>query len=323
MKKLLAMVLSVMMLVLGAVSALAQENAAPIRVYALKGPTGIGMVKVMNDNDGTYDFTLVGAPDEVVSAIVSGNADIAAVPTNLAATLYNKTKGNVQLVALNTLGVLHILDRTGEIKAVEDLAGKTLYATGQGSTPEYAINYILKANGLTDQVTVEYKAEHAELATLAAANQVDIVLLPEPHVTSVLNQNPEFQLALDVTELYNAAAAADGKEGATMAMGCLIVRKDWAQEHPAELQAFLAAYEASVTFVNEDVPAAAQMVQEQEIIPKAAVAQKAIPNCHIVYIAGEEMKTMIAPFFDVLFEANPKSVGGTLPADDFYFLPAE
>ncbi len=323
MKKFLAMVLSVMMLVLGAVSALAQENAAPIRVYALKGPTGIGMVKVMNDNDGTYDFTLVGAPDEVVSAIVSGNADIAAVPTNLAATLYNKTKGNVQLVALNTLGVLHILDRTGEIKAIEDLAGKTLYATGQGSTPEYAINYILKANGLTDQVTVEYKAEHAELATLAAANQVDIVLLPEPHVTSVLNQNPEFQLALDVTELYNAAAAADGKEGATMAMGCLIVRKDWAQEHPAELQAFLAAYEASVTFVNEDVPAAAQMVQEQEIIPKAAVAQKAIPNCHIVYIAGEEMKTMIAPFFDVLFEANPKSVGGTLPADDFYFLPAE
>lgn len=323
MKKFLAMVLSVVMLVLGAVSALAQENAAPIRVYALKGPTGIGMVKVMNDNDGTYDFTLVGAPDEVVSAIVSGNADIAAVPTNLAATLYNKTKGNVQLVALNTLGVLHILDRTGEIKAIEDLAGKTLYATGQGSTPEYAINYILKANGLTDQVTVEYKAEHAELATLAAANQVDIVLLPEPHVTSVLNQNPEFQLALDVTELYNAAAAADGKEGATMAMGCLIVRKDWAQEHPAELQAFLAAYEASVTFVNEDVPAAAQMVQEQEIIPKAAVAQKAIPNCHIVYIAGEEMKTMIAPFFDVLFEANPKSVGGTLPADDFYFLPAE
>ena len=319
MKKFLAMVLSVMMLVLGAVSALAQENAAPIRVYALKGPTGIGMVKVMNDNDGTYDFTLVGAPDEVVSAIVSGNADIAAVPTNLAATLYNKTKGNVQLVALNTLGVLHILDRTGEIKAIEDLAGKTLYATGQGSTPEYAINYILKANGLTDQVTVEYKAEHAELATLAAANQVDIVLLPEPHVTSVLNQNPEFQLALDVTELYNAAAAADGKEGATMAMGCLIVRKDWAQEHPAELQAFLAAYEASVTFVNEDVPAAAQMVQEQEIIPKAAVAQKAIPNCHIVYIAGEEMKTMIAPFFDVLFEANPKSVGGTLPADDFYY----
>ncbi len=323
MKKFLAMVLSVMMLVLGAVSALAQENAAPIRVYALKGPTGIGMVKVMNDNDGTYDFTLVGAPDEVVSAIVSGNADIAAVPTNLAATLYNKTKGNVQLVALNTLGVLHILDRTGEIKAIEDLAGKTLYATGQGSTPEYAINYILKANGLTDQVTVEYKAEHAELATLAAANQVDIVLLPEPHVTSVLNQNPEFQLALDVTELYNAAAAADGKEGATMAMGCLIVRKDWAQEHPAELQAFLAAYEASVTFVNEDVPAAAQMVQEQEIIPKAAVAQKAIPNCHIVFIDGEEMKTMIAPFFDVLFEANPKSVGGTLPADDFYFLPAE
>ena len=316
MKKILALVLTLCLLLPAA--ALADD---PINVYALKGPTGIGMVQVMTGNDGTYNFTLAGAPDEVVAAVASGSADIAAVPTNLAATLYNKTSGNVQLVALNTLGVLHILDKTGEIKSLADLEGKTIWATGQGSTPEYVLNYILEANGLKDSVTVEYKAEHAELATLAAAGEVDICMLPEPNVTSVMTQNPDFKLALDVTALYDEAAAAAGMEGATMAMGCLIVRKDWAAENADKLAAFLAAYEQSVNFVNTEIEEASKQVEAQGIIPKAAVAAKAIPNCHIVYIAGEEMKTKIEPFFNVLYTANPKSVGGALPAEDFYYLP--
>jgi len=316
MKKFLSLLMALCLLLPAA--ALADD---PINVYALKGPTGIGMVQVMTLNDGAYNFTIAGAPDEVVAAVASGNADIAAVPTNLAATLYNKTNGNVQIVALNTLGVLHILDKTGEIQSLKDLEGKTVWATGQGSTPEYVLNYILEANGLEDSVTVEYKAEHAELATLAAAGEVDICMLPEPNVTSVLTQNPDFKLALDVTALYDEAAAAAGMEGATMAMGCLIVRKDWAAENADKLSAFLAAYEQSVNFVNTEIEEASKQVEAQGIIPKAAVAAKAIPNCHIVYIAGEEMKTKIAPFFEVLYTANPKSVGGTLPAEDFYYLP--
>lgn len=317
MKKAIA-ILVAMSLMLSLTLALAEE---PVSIYALKGPTGIGMVKVMNDNNGAYDFHLAGSPDEVVSAVASKSADIAAVPTNLAATLYQKLKGNVQLVALNTLGVLYILDSTGEIDSIDDLAGRTLYATGQGSTPEYVLDYILAANGLTESVTVEYKAEHAELATLAAADKVEVCLLPEPHVTSVLMQNPDFKLALDVTALYNAAAARNGVENAALSMGCLIVRKDWAAENADKLSAFLAEYEQSVAFVNSDVQAAAQMVQEQGIMPKAQVAAKAIPNCHIVYIDGEEMKNSIAPFFEVLYNANPKSVGGVLPEGDFYYLP--
>lgn len=312
MKKLFAFLMTLCLLV----PAAALAETAPVRVYALMGPTGIGMVKLMNDNDGTYDFTLVNAPDEVVAAIASGSADIAAVPTNLAATLYQKTKGNVQLVALNTLGVLYILDRTGEINSLADLAGKTLYATGQGAVPEYVLNYILAANGLTDSVTVEYKAEHAELATLAAAGEVDVCMLPEPNVTAVLSQNADFRIALDVTELYDAAA-----EGTTMSMGCVIVRKAWAEEHPDELAQFMTAYEESVAFVNSEVEAASQMVEAQGIMPKAAVAAKAIPNCNIVYIDGEEMKAAIQPFFQVLFDANPSSVGGALPDDGFYYLP--
>lgn len=316
MKKLFAMILT-LCLAMSLASCAVAEDA--INVYALKGPTGIGMVKVMNDNDGAYNFTLAGSPDEVVAAVVSGNADIAAVPTNLAATLYNKTNGGVQLVALNTLGVLHILTTDESIQSLADLEGKTIWATGQGSTPEYVLNYILEANGLTDKVTVEYKAEHAELATLAAAGEVDIAMLPEPNVTSVLSQNANFRIALDVTELFNQAAAGKG-ESAVLSMGCVIVNKEWAANNADKLAAYMDAYAASVEFVNTNVDEASQMVEAQGIIPKAAVAKKAIPNCHIVFVTGEEMQTQIAPFFQVLYNANPKSVGGNLPADDFYYV---
>lgn len=317
MKKVWALVLALAMAISMTSCAMAEDAA---RVYGLIGPTGMGMVKMMNDNQGEYEFTLSGAPDEVVAAVASGNADFAAVPTNVAATLYNKTGGKVQLLALNTLGVLSILEKGDSIHSVEDLAGKTIYATGQGSTPEYVLNYILEAYGLTDSVTVEYKAEHAELATLAAAGDVDIAMLPEPNVTSVLSQNSDFRIALDVTELFADAAAKQGDE-ATMSMGCVIVRREYAEANPEKVAAFMAAYAESVAFVNENVADASQMVEAQGILPKAAVAAKAIPNCHIVFVAGEEMKAAIEPFFQVLYNANPASVGGTLPAEDFYYLP--
>lgn len=316
MKKFAAILLTLCLALSLASFAVAEEA---INVYALKGPTGIGLVKVMNDNDGTYNITLAGAPDEVTAAVINGDANIAAVPTNLAATLYNKTQGKVQLVALNTLGVLHIVTNDPAIQSLSDLEGKTLWATGQGSTPEYVLNYILEANGLADKVEVQYLAEHAELATQAASGMVDVALLPEPHVTSVLNQNKDFRIALDVTELFNQAAAGKG-ENAVLSMGCVIVNKEWAENNADKLAAFMDAYAASVEFVNTNVDEASQMVEAQGIIPKAAVAKKAIPNCHIVFVTGEEMKTQIAPFFQVLYNANPKSVGGALPVDDFYYI---
>lgn len=316
MKKFAAILLTLCLVLSLASFAVAEEA---INVYALKGPTGIGLVKVMNDNDGTYNITLAGAPDEVTAAVINGDANIAAVPTNLAATLYNKTQGKVQLVALNTLGVLHIVTSDPAIQSLSDLEGKTLWATGQGSTPEYVLNYILEANGLADKVEVQYLAEHAELATQAASGMVDVALLPEPHVTSVLNQNKDFRIALDVTELFNQAAAGKG-ENAVLSMGCVIVNKEWAENNADKLAAFMDAYAASVEFVNTNVDEASQMVEAQGIIPKAAVAKKAIPNCHIVFVTGEEMKTQIAPFFQVLYNANPKSVGGALLVDDFYYI---
>ena len=316
MKRMTALLLTLLLCLALAPGAQAQDA---VNVVALKGPTGIGMVQMMDENDGTYAFTLAGAPDEVVAAIASGAADIAAAPTNLAASLYNKTDGNVQLLALNTLGVLHILEKGDGVKTAADLSGRTLYATGQGAVPEYVLNYILSQNGLEGKVNVEYKAEHSELATLAAAGQVDLVMLPEPNVTSVLMNNADFREALDVTELFGEAAEKDGKAGTALSMGCVIVRRDFAERHPERVAAFLDDYKASVDFVNGDVDAASALVEAQGILPKAAVAKRAIPNCHIVFVEGEEMKAQIEPFFEMLLDANPASVGGKLPADDFYY----
>ena len=266
-----------------------------MRVYTLSGPTGIGMAGIMEGNEGAYEFTLCSAANDIVAAIASGSADVAACPTNLAATLYQKTSGAVQLLALNTLGVLHVVTADESIQSVQDLAGRTVYATGQGSVPEYALSYILEQNGLTGSVTVEYVAEHSELATMLAAGRAQIGVLPEPHVTSALMQNESLRAALDVTALFEEAARVDGKEDMVLSMGCVIVRRAYAQEHPEALAQFMADYAASVEMVNADVSGAAQLVQKHGILPKSAVAERAIPNCHIVFITGEAMRARPSP----------------------------
>ena len=241
MKKLLCAAAALLAAVCLCACALADE---PTRVFALKGPTGIGMVGVMENHPDEYAFTLAGAPDEIVAAIASGSADIAACPTNLAAVLYKKTSGNVQLLALNTLGVLHVVSSDETIISFADLAGRKVYATGQASVPEYVINYILEANGLTDKVEIEYVAEHSELATLLAAGKAEIGILPEPHVTSALMQNDSLKAVIDVTAAFKEAAAKAGNPDMELSMGCVIVRKDFAEANPEKVAAFLGRVKA-------------------------------------------------------------------------------
>ena len=292
---------------------------APARVYALKGPTGIGLVGVMRDHADEYAFTLCGAADEIVAALASGSADIAACPTNLAATLYQKTKGGVQLLALNTLGVLHVVTSDPELDSIDDLAGRTIYATGQASVPEYVLRYILEQNGLTDSVTVEYVAEHSELAAMLASGSVDVGVLPEPHVTSALMQNDSLRAALDVTALFEEAARAAGEGDMVLSMGCFVVRREYAEAHPEQVAAFLDACKASAAFVNAEPDAASQLVEQYGVLPKAAVARRAIPNCHIVCVTGEAMRAQIEPLYALLFGSNPASVGGAMPDNGFYY----
>ena len=214
--------------------------------------------------------------------------------------------------------MLYVVENGDTVHSMADLAGQTLYATGKGSTPEYALNYVLEANGLTpgQDLQVEYKTEHAELATLLASGQATLALLPQPFVTSVLTQNPDARVALDLTEEWNKAS--DGQSALTM--GCIVVQKEFAQQHPEALQAFLEEYKASVDYVTdaENLEEAAALTEQYGII-KAAVAQQAIPECNIVFISGEEMKTMASGFYEVLLEADPTAVGGQLPGDDFYY----
>lgn len=297
-----------------------------IRVAGLKGPTGLGMSKLMSDSEkgetaNDYTFSLSTEPTEIVAKITTGEVDVAAVPTNLAATLYNRTNGNVQLAALNTLGVLYIIENGNEINSIQDLKGKTVYASGLGSTPEYIFNFILKQNGIDPENDLEliYASEHAEVVALCASDKASIALLPEPNVTTVLNKNTKFRVALDVTEEYENACESAGIKDNFLAMGCIVVNKEFAEKNKDAFEKFLDEYKASAEYVNENIDEAASFAVKYEIIGSEDIAKKAIPNCNITYIDGDEMKTGIKQFYSVLFEAQPSSVGGSLPGDDFYY----
>lgn len=293
-----------------------------LNVVALKGPTGMGMVQLMqaDENNETivdYNITLAAAPDEISGKIATGEVDIAAAPINLAAALYAKTKGEVEIIAVNTLGVLYILENGDTVKSIADLANKPLFATGQGATPEYIINYLLEKNGVAGKVNISYMAEHSELATLLAAGEggVEVAMLPEPNATTALLKNSGLRVALDLTDEWNKVSG-----GTQLVQGCIIARKEVIENNPEAVNTFLQEYAASTAFTNEQPDEAAALIESYGIMGSAAAAKAAIPNCNIVCITGADMKASASAMFEVLFDADAKSVGGALPGDDFYYL---
>ena len=297
------------------------QEKETVRVLALKGPTGIGMAKLMAENDAEngandYDFTIFAQPTEVAAEVIAGRFDIAAVPANLAATLYNKTSGGVKVAAVNTLGVLYILENGNTVNSIGDLKGKTIGATGQGAVPEYVLNYLLSENGLVPgvDVNIEYYDEHTELAAQLASGTVKIGMLPQPNVTSAMAKNADLRVAVDINEVWNGLDTGSG-----LTQGCIIVSKDFAENHSEALEAFLKEYRASAEFAVSNVAETAEICAEKEIIPSKELAEKAIPLCNICYIDGTEMKEKLAGFLEVLYNADSKSVGGKLPGEDFYF----
>lgn len=291
-------------------------NGADVRVAALSGSTGLGMAKLMSDNEAKttvnrYTFDVYDAPETLLPEITAKKYDIAALPTNVAAKLYNKTDGELQILAVNTLGVLYLLEiGTQNVKSVADLSGKTVYTTGQGSTPEYALKYILEKNGVTDcnivfETTADLVVSHAKEGAL--------LMLPEPKVTAVKGQVEGVTVALDMTAEWNKVCATP------MAQGCVVVTKEFAQKNPKAVAAFLNEYKASIEFVKTNVDDASVLVAKYGIIPKAPLAKKAIPNSNLTFLAGSDMKAVLTPFYQVLFNADKTSVGGKLPANDFYY----
>jgi NitT/TauT family transport system substrate-binding protein len=284
----------------------------PVKVAALAGPTGMGLAYMMQDMQDRYSVEIFTAPDQVTAKIINGEVDIAAVPINLASVLNNKTNGKVNVIAINTLGVLYVLENGTEIGSISDLAGKTIYATGQGSTPEYVLNYLLAANGLTDSVTVEYIADNTELIAKLADGTIKVAMLPEPHVSVAMAQSENVRVALKVNDLWNE------KNDTQLVQGVYIVRTDYLDAHKDQVDAFLKdAKESADKVVSEE--GAPAVVVAQGIVGKEPIARRAIPNCNITLVTGEAMKASVSAMLQVLFDANPKSIGGAMPNDAFYY----
>ena len=305
-------------------SAAASQTAdnTVIRVGGLKGPTTMGMVKLLDDAENgasglSVEFTMAASADELTPKLLQGELDILAAPANLASVLYNKSEGKVQFAAVNTLGVLYIVEKgEARITSFADLKGKTIYATGKGSTPEYALNYLLTRNGLDPEkdVAIEWKSEPTEVVSLLAGQESGIAMLPQPFVTVAKGQVEGLEVALDLTKEWEAL-----DNTSMLITAGLIVRKAFAEEHPDALAAFLKEYQASTAYINEHVEEGAALVEKYDIV-KAAVAKQAIPACNITYLDGEDMKTALSGYLQILFEQNPQAVGGAMPGDDFYLV---
>lgn len=302
-----------------------QEPANPIdvNVVALKGPTAMGMVEFMNAaaeknlTDNNYNFSIVAAVDEVAPKLVKKEVDIAAVPANLASVLYNNTKGGVQVLAVNTLGVLYIVESGDTVQSIQDLKGKTIYASGKGATPEYGLNYILEKNGLANDVTIEWKSEHAECLAALTANENAIAMLPQPFVTTAQMKVDSIRIALDLNKEWDKLQEGAEKPS-SLFTGVVVARTEFVNEHPEAVAAFMDHYKASVDYVNANTQDAASLIEKFDIVP-AAVAQKALPYCNITFVEGADMKANLAGYLAVLFEQNSATVGGALPNDDFYY----
>ena len=322
MKKLTSLLLSVVMLVsLLACGASAKTlSAKTLRIAGLKGPTTMGLVHLLSmEKNGTaamdYDLQLYGAADEIVPKLIKGNLDMAAIPANLAATLYQKTNGGIQIAAVSGLGVLYILENGNTVQSMADLEGRTVYATGQGANPEFVLNYLLTENGVDPaEVDIQWKTAD-EVSALMVSGEARLCMMPVPAATAIQMSNPDVREALDLSAEWDGL-----NNGSHLTMTCIAVRTAFAQEHPEAVENFLADYAASVEYVKGDPTAASELVAQYGITPKAKIAELAIPKCSLVCITGKvDMADTIQGYFEVLSAANPDALGGSIPDDGFYF----
>ena len=327
MRKVTAVALSFAMLgalLTGCGSGKAEEKVT-VKVGALKGATTLGLLpledKAANGEAGeNYEFSMMTAADELLPMMIKGELDIALLPSNVASILYQKTNGGVTVIDINTLGVLYMVSGDSSVTGVEDLAGKTIYLTGKGTTPDYVLHYILSGNGMDadSDCTLEYKSEATEVAALLAENPNAIGLLPQPFVTAACAQNDALSVILDMNAEWEKL---QGEDGSRLVTGVTVVRNEFLQEHENAVATFMEEHQASAQSMNSDVENGAKLAVASEIIAKEPIALKAIPKCNITYIDGADMKQALSGYLEVLYEQNPESIGGALPGDDFYYVP--
>jgi NitT/TauT family transport system substrate-binding protein len=296
------------------------ESGVTVHVASLKGPTSIGLVHMMDEADGgayanDYDFTIAGSPDDILPGVIQGDYDIALVPSNSASVLYNKTEGGVTVIDINTLGVLYAITGDSSVTSVSDLAGKTVYLTGKGASPEYVMNYLLEQAGIADQVTLEFRDEATELVSILQNDPNAVCIMPEPYATVALSKVDGVSRAFSLTDEWDSL---EGTDGSALIQGVTVVRTEFLEEHPDVVAEFVAAQAESADWVNANPDDAAKLVVDYGIIDDETIAAEAIPNCQIVCITGDEMKAKLSGYLQVLYDQDASSVGGTMPGDDFY-----
>ncbi|MCQ2512174.1 MAG: PhnD/SsuA/transferrin family substrate-binding protein [Lachnospiraceae bacterium] len=300
--------------------ALATYEPVPMEVACIKGPTGVGMVKLMEDAEtgnakNDYVFTVASSADEISAKIVSGDINIASVPTNLAVKLYNKTEGKIRMLAVNTLGVLSIIENGNSISSFADLKGKTIYSTGEGSNPEYILKYLLEQNELIvgEDVQIQFVATNDELIAQLVSGNAEVAMVPEPAATTVLTNSESLNRVLSINDEWKKV------QGEGLMMGCIVALDTFVEENKVAVDMFLQEYEASIHYVKENKTDAAALCEKYKIIPAAKIAEKAIPECNLTFVTGKKMQEQIAPYFKVLMEFDPTAIGGKLPENDFFY----
>lgn len=320
MKKLISLLLTLVLLLSFTACGKTEKLDVKCNVYGIAGPTGIGLANLMKtDADGEgnldYNIALAASNDEIVAKISNKEADIAAVATNLASTLYNKTNGGIKVLAVNTLGVLNVVTKGVEITSIKDLKGKTVYSTGQGANPEYILSNILTNNGLKigEDVKVEFVSQPTELVSKVVTQKEAIVIAPQPVATAITVKDKDAKIVVNLNDEW------DKFNKTKLVMGCIVARTEFIEQNPEAIEIFLKDYENSIKAVSEDIDNTATLCEEFGIVSPAAVAKKAIPYCNIVFQSGEELKTNLSAYLEFLYNANPKSIGGKLPNADFYY----
>lgn len=295
-----------------------------MRIGALRGPTGMGLAQMIDESakgsfSNDFEFTLAGSADELAPKLVKGELDALCVPANLAATLYAKTDGAVEVLAVNTLGVLDIVEAGDSVHSMDDLRGKTIVSAGKGSTPQYALEYLLEKNGLTPgkDVQVEWKSEHAECLAALQSDTDKIAMLPQPFATSALSKVDGARIALDLNKVWDQTVAKDGGSS-QLVTGVVVARTQFVEDNPAAIEEFMGAYADSVAYVNDEPEQASQLIEDAGIVD-AAIAKQAIPYCNIVFLTGSEMRAALEGYLQTLYDADPASVGGAMPGDGFYY----
>ena len=302
------------------------QNGAQIRIGSLKGPTSMGLVFLMemSENGKTandYEFTMVTAADELLPKVISGELDMALLPANVASVLYNRMDGAISVIDINTLGVLYAVTADDSIQSIADLKGRTIYMTGKGTTPDYVFRYLLSENGLSDSdLTLEYKSEPTEVAALLQQEDGAVGVLPQPFVTAVCAQNKDLKTPLDLTAEWDKTQKSSSSPS-RMVSGVTVVRNDILEKEPEAVKIFLSEHEKSAAYTKEQTQKAAELVVKTGIIEKAPIAELALPKCNITCITGTQMKDALSGYLQVLYDQDPKSVGGELPGDEFYYLP--